>query len=185
MIMVLGLYLPKMGKVSGFEMTKAIIEITQTWTNEQLQITLDMKESPELTLITGFLKTGFTAYNCQHQTCGLIQTAAWEYKEPIHQSVLVVWKEVVWHKIYVWHMFFRVVWKEECITQYHRTLLASVEWLISTTHHSYMLLHYMLWQKQSALTTGIQCGNFLRTTRKHPQPKSTGSLEYFVIEKPQ
>jgi hypothetical protein len=79
-----------MGKVSGYEMTKAIIEITQTWTNEQLQITLDMKESPELTLITGFLKTGFTAYNCQHQTCGLIQTAAWEYKEPIHQSVLVV-----------------------------------------------------------------------------------------------
>jgi hypothetical protein len=32
-----------MGKVSGFEMTKAIIEIAQTWTNEQLQITLDMK----------------------------------------------------------------------------------------------------------------------------------------------
>jgi hypothetical protein len=79
-----------MGKVSGFEMTKAIIEIAQTWTNEQLQITLDMTESPELTLITGFLKTGFMAYNCWHQTCGLINTAAWEYKEPIHQSVLVV-----------------------------------------------------------------------------------------------
>ncbi len=75
--------------------------------------------------------------------------------------------------------------KKSCITQYHRTLLASIEWSISTTHHSYMLLHYMLWQKQSALATGIQCGNFLRTTRKHPQPKSTGGLEYFVIEKPQ
>jgi hypothetical protein len=97
------------------------------------------------------------------------------------------WFEKKWFdtNFYVWHMFFRVVWKEECITQYHRTLSASVEWLISTTHHSYMLLHYMLWQKQSALTTGIQCGNFLRTTRKHPQPKSTCSLEYFVIEKPQ
>jgi hypothetical protein len=74
-----------MGKVSGFEMTKAIIEKAPTWTNEQLQITLDMKESPELTLITGFM-----AYNCRHQTCGLIHTAAWEYKEPIHQSVLAV-----------------------------------------------------------------------------------------------
>jgi hypothetical protein len=46
-----------MGKVSGFEMTKAIIEKAQTWTNEQLQITLDMKESPELTLITGLWLT--------------------------------------------------------------------------------------------------------------------------------
>ncbi len=71
-------------------MTKAIIEIAQTWTNEQLQIKLDMKESPLLTLITGFLKTGFITYNCRHQTCGLIHTATWEYKEPIHQSVLVV-----------------------------------------------------------------------------------------------
>jgi hypothetical protein len=65
MIMVLGLS-SQDGKGSGFEMTKAIIEKAQT------------------------LITGFMAYNCRHQTCGLIHTAAWEYKEPIHQSVLAV-----------------------------------------------------------------------------------------------